>query len=712
MFINWQNIPFIVNVFASAAFLLLTAMSAVAWQGRRRGGLLILSVGTTCLSSALTAYSSINPDAGLLRTAHFVQGGSGLTWLIFLSQLLHPESKERLAPGPLNLWITRSIAAMAVALALAYVIATTGSIEAKAWSQLGLFTQLGIGVLGLILVEQLFRGALGRNRWAIKYLCFGLGGLFAFDVFVHSEAILLGQVDFNLLEARGILVLLLAPLLAVTAARNRHWSIDVFVSRTAVAHSAALLGSGLYLIGVATAGYLIRENGGRWGPTLQLGFLFGACLLLMSLFFSSQFRTHAKIFLAKHFFAYRYDYRDEWLRFIAELTATDGADVPGRAIRAMANFLGSPGGAIWKSNHDGAMSLCAEWRLSGTTLEDFGPDDPLVNFIDQTGWVVNLDEFRNRPDLYPPDLSVPAWLNDHATAWVLIPLGLQDALWGLLLLRRPAVARSLNWEDHDLLKTAGQQVSSYLAFADATERLVESGQFDAFNRLSAYVVHDLKNIAAQLSLLVANSKRFWADPEFQADALSTIENATQRMNFLLADLQKGPRLTAAAARVVDVSRTLESVLDRTRSARPIPILDLDGTRLAIHAEPGRLINVIEHLVENAQHATPDDGKVILRARADNDWVTIEVCDTGCGMDRAFVKDRLFKPFDTTKGNAGMGIGVYESREFARANGGSIEVNTLPNKGSQFLVRFPRVEFADSGIQDSEVPDPDELETGR
>ncbi len=710
MLINWQNIPFILNVFAAAAFFLLTAMAVINWHGHRRGGLLILSVGATCLSSALTAFSSINHDDALMRTAHFFQGGSGLTWLVFLSHLLRPESEERLAPGTLDFWITRSIAAMALALVAAYVVAVPLTIQTKAWSQLGLFTQLAIGVLGLILVEQLFRGALGRKRWAIKYLCFGLGGLFAFDVFVYSEAILLGQVDFKLLEARGILVLLLAPLLAVTAARNRHWSIDVFISRSAVTHSAALLGSGIYLIGVATAGYLIRENGGRWGPTLQLGFLFGACLLLMSLFLSSQFRTHARMFLAKHFFTYHYDYRDEWLRFIAELTATDGADLPGRAIQAMANFLGSPGGAIWKGNQGGGMSLFAEWRLSGTTLEDFGPGDPLVDFVDQTGWVVNLDDFRNQPDLYPRDLLVPAWLSDHATAWVLIPLGLQDKLWGLLLLRRPAVARSLNWEDHDLLKTAGQQVSSYLAFADATERLVESGQFDAFNRLSAYVVHDLKNIAAQLSLLVANSKRFWPDPEFQADALSTIENATQRMNLLLADLQQGPRKSTAATRAVNLSQALETVIERTRSTLPIPKLELDGSDLAIRAEPGRLINVIEHLVENAQHATPDDGEVILRAGADQDWVTIEVSDTGCGMDRAFVRDRLFKPFDTTKGNAGMGIGAYESREFARANGGSIEVITSPNEGSRFLIRFPRVGMANSPMLDSEVTVPDVLET--
>jgi putative PEP-CTERM system histidine kinase len=709
--IYWQNVPFIVNGIASAAFLVLSVMAGLTWQGQRRGGLLILAVTVTFLAAVSASLMAVVPTVGFHRLASFSQGAAGVGWLVFLFDLLRPDEDGRGEGFWLKRWVYWCILAVAAALLLAHAVPLAGVSDQTAWLQMALIAQLAIGVIGLVLVEQVFRNALGRKRWAIKYLCFGLGGLFCFDLFVYSEALLLGFVDQDLWDARGVLLVLLAPLVAVTAARNRHWSVDVFVSRTAVAHSAALLGTGIYLIGVAAAGYLIREYGGRWGAAVQLGFLFAALLLLGSLFLSSQLRARAKIFLHKHFFSYKYDYRDEWLRFIGALTSAQNDDVAGRAIRAMCRFLNSPGGVLWKGNHAGDFVLFAEAGGAIPNLADFARDDAMVRFLGQTGWVIDLDEYRKDPGRYP-GLDVPDWLDPNSGAWIVVPLLLRDALWGILVLNRPGVGRPLNWEDHDLLKTAGQQVSSYLAFTDATERLVESRQFDAFNRLSAYIVHDLKNVAAQLSLVVTNSRRYWDNPEFQTDALATVENATRRMNQMLADLQKGPRSDDSGVRVTDVNNTIESVVERKRGNLPQPRADLLERNLAIRVEPQRFANVLEHLVQNAQEATPSDGEVILGARADGEWVAIEVRDSGCGMDRAFLNDRLFKPFDTTKGNAGMGIGAYESREFAKASGGSISVESTPDQGTRFVMWFPRVMPPADPRVDPQLAGTEEPETGR
>jgi putative PEP-CTERM system histidine kinase len=220
-----------------------------------------------------------------------------------------------------------------------------------------------------------------------------------------------------------------------------------------------------------------------------------------------------------------------------------------------------------------------------------------------------------------------------------------------------------------------------------TEVLSDARQFEAFNRLSSYVVHDLKNLVAQLSLVVTNARKHMHNPEFMEDAIATIENATLKMNRLLESLRKG-RLEETASRLVNLKPVLDKVVELRGANDPAPTLDCSDTGLIVAADAARVEAVLEHLVQNAQEATPADGRVTVRASRDDRWALVEVEDTGCGMDEEFVADRLFRPFDTTKGNAGMGIGVYESREFVRSRGGDMVVRSLLGQGTTFRIRFP------------------------
>jgi putative PEP-CTERM system histidine kinase len=267
----------------------------------------------------------------------------------------------------------------------------------------------------------------------------------------------------------------------------------------------------------------------------------------------------------------------------------------------------------------------------------------------------------------------------------------QAELWGFAMLALPRVKQHINWEDRELLLTVGRQIASYIALLQANEELYEAQQFEAFNRLSAYVVHDLKNIVAQLSLVVANAAKHKQNPAFMDDAIATVNNASQRMTKLLAQLRKGRMVVAGKQEEVNLIYLLKEALRKRTANSPVPQLQCNEDEILLLADKDRLLSVLEHLIQNAQEATDSNGYVMINCAVGNGEVTIAIKDNGCGMSREFLQERLFKPFQTTKGNAGMGIGVYESREYITTMGGVLSVASALNQGTTFTIRMPIVE---------------------
>ncbi|MCP4465217.1 MAG: PEP-CTERM system histidine kinase PrsK, partial [Halieaceae bacterium] len=261
-----------------------------------------------------------------------------------------------------------------------------------------------------------------------------------------------------------------------------------------------------------------------------------------------------------------------------------------------------------------------------------------------------------------------------------------ERLQGILLLRGADQARDLNWEDRDLLKVAGKQAASHLAQHRADQALAQSQQFEAFNRLSAYVIHDLKNILAQLSLVVANAQKHKQNPEFIDDMVDTVSNTVTRMNSLMAQLREGnlPQKPAAFS----LQHLLTAVVKDSAHRLPSPRLEVENDKAKIECDRDRLHSVFEHLIQNAQEATDDSGYVTVRVKGTEASALVEIEDNGAGMDEQFLRQRLFRPFDSTKGLTGMGIGVFESRDFVRSLGGDIEVQSKPGEGSLFKVNLP------------------------
>lgn len=555
------------------------------------------------------------------------------------------------------------------------------------------FLMVLLALGALVLVEQLFRNLPEDSVWSVKPVCLGLLGTFLFDLYLFSQGVLFRGIDPETLSVRPFVHALMVPLLLLATTRHRSWVSKLRVSRKVVFHSATLVLVGLYLLFIAGVGYYVRYFGGDWGGALQVGLVFVAMVLATAVALSGSLRARLRVLLGKHFFRYRFDYREEWLNFTATLSCQAHPQEAGRnVVKGLADMLESPAGALWLLRaEDDQYRQVALWNMAPTQHTESQNSD-LVTFMQATGWVVNLEEFRASPWRYG-DLRLPEWLAEYPQAWLLVPLWQATNLMGFVVLASPRTPVDVNWEVNDLLKTAGRQAASLLAQMQATEALLESRKFEAFNRMSAFVVHDLKNIVAQLSLMVKNAKRLRDNPEFQADMLMTVENSLERMRQLMLQL-RGNATSGTSPVGVNLGKIAErlaaSAADRGRQIT----LEV-APHVFTRGQAERVERIIGHLVHNAFDATDVNDRVWIKVDRFASYARVEVGDTGEGMTEEFVQTRLFKPFQTTK-ESGMGIGTYESFQYVQELGGKVSVDSQVGRGTVVSLLLPSIEvFRDS-----------------
>ena len=551
--------------------------------------------------------------------------------------------------------------------------------------RLALISALTAAVFGLVLVEQLFRNVPEDFRWNLKPMCVGLAGAFIFDIYLFAEAILFNRIDADVFSVRGFVHALAMPLVAVSTMRNRDWTIKIALSRRVIFHSAALMATGVYLLMMAGAGYYARFFGGEWGRALQVAVLFAALLLLGLLVISGSMRAKLRVMVSKHFFSYRYDYRDEWLRFTQALSAHDGKLAMGEhVIKGLADMVESPAGGLWLKDPSGRHFVqSARWNIPASPVQE-PVTGGFCDFLAESGWVINLEEFRMSPERYR-NLEFPMWLSQVANAWLIVPLRISDDLIGFVVLTTARTHIDVNWEVNDLLKTAGRQAASFLGQTQAADALMEARKFDAFNRMSAFVVHDLKNIISQLSLMQKNAERHRDNPEFQRDMLMTVEHSVDRMKQLMMQLREGTT-PVDAPHGVDLAAVIGRIQRAKSDQEPVPELELTA-KVAATGHADRLERVIGHLVQNAIDATGKGGRVWIKLGRQDEQAVVEVGDNGHGMTPEFVRERLFKPFQTTK-KGGMGIGAYESFQYVQELGGRVQVDSTPDVGTRVRLLLP------------------------
>jgi len=652
--------------------MLAAALLTVIWSGF---SLLALTVGAAWWLAA--------QSADLLRY---------LCWGVFLALFFKPDAG--VVHGPWYRWLPGFASAGLLGVPALIVIM---SVLAGVVGQLFLMVFLALG--GLVLVEQLFRNLPDDSLWSAKPVCLGLAGTFLFDLYLFSQGVLFQGVDPDAFAARPFVHALMVPFLLLATTRHRNWIAKIRVSRKVVFHSATLALVGLYLLFMAGVGYYVRYFGGEWGGALQLGLVFVGLVLALALALSGSLRAKLRVFLGKHFFRYRFDYRDEWLKFTATLSSQAHPQEAGQnVVRGLADMLESPAGALWLLRpEDEQYRQVARWNLASTT-QTLDKNAELPAFMRATGWVVNLEELRASPGRYR-DLRLPEWLAEYPQAWLLVPLWQGPDLLGFVLLASPRTRVDVNWEVTDLLKTAGRQAASFLAQIQATEALLESRKFEAFNRMSAFVVHDLKNIVAQLSLMVKNAKRLQHNPEFQADMLMTVENSLDRMRQLMLQL-RGDAAPGDTTVGVDLCKIAERLAaNALRRGRTVQ-LEV-APQIFTRGQADRLERIIGHLVHNAFDATDTGDRVWVKVDRFGSHARVEVGDEGQGMTEEFVQTRLFKPFQTTK-EAGMGIGTYESFQYVQELGGKVSVDSKVGQGTVVRLLLPLFEIGrDFGLHPQE-----------
>lgn len=549
-----------------------------------------------------------------------------------------------------------------------------------------IWNSLILSILGLISVEQLYRNT--RYNRLMKLLSLMVGALFAYDIYLFSYSLIFNLIEPGLWQSRGAVNGAAALIIALgsLAIANRAGDKASFaISRPVAFYTTSMTFAGCFLALMAIGGYYVQLYGGSWGTIVQVLVLFGALIAITVVFISHTVRSRLNVWINKNFFRHKYDYRVEWLKLINYLSQpTDEEDFHQRAIKAIASIFKSPGGCLWlESNNNFIPAYSYNMPLPDSQLNE-NIDTHFCQILLEQEWVFSPYSPSN-DQLSQLNELLPDWIYKIKNLWLVLPLMTEKKLIGFMALSHPKHDTSLTWEDLDLLKASGRQVASYLDRHKAAELLAESRQFDAFNKLTAFIMHDLKNLIAQQALVVENAAKHKENPAFIEDAIKTIENSVHRMNNLLRKLQhKGP----SEVRNLDLQKTLIEVVKKCRDVKPTPSLRLETDNIRINADPDYLIMTLANIIKNGQEATDSHGfvDVTLSKKENNAIIIIE--DNGMGMDEDFIRDRLFKPFDTTKSGKGMGIGVYQTQEFISSLNGSITVESTPGEGSKFTISIP------------------------
>ena len=509
--------------------------------------------------------------------------------------------------------------------------------------------RIGLAVCNILLIENLYFNTKEDARWHVNLLCIALGGLFLYDLVLYSDALLFRRVSPFLFAGRASVTAIVAPLLAMAAARNRTWQLDIHVSRSVVFHSASLVASGIFLLALAAAGEVFRSSGAKWGVVAETSIIFGGLVTVAVVLTSGSARSRLRSLLVDHFFSLRYDYRREWMRCIETLSSPETyVGLQTRAIRAVAGVVDSPAGVLFVRDLQGTAFLWAgSWNQPAAAMP-IPLADPAVAALRGGTWIVELSQIA----------EPPAWTSGLPNLWLVVPLNHAGQLIGFVLLSKSRARFKLEREAYDLLRIVGREVASHVAEHRARQVLAQAREIQEYSKRFAFVIHDIKNVSSQLSMLLSNAEIHSENPEFQRDMLKTVRASVTKITALLTRLQSRDEQVERSV-IVPLHR-LAGLVQSCSSARGVEIELRDDDRTAsVVMEPGSFDAVVTHLLDNAIDAAGGTGSVTVSIQHDALSVAIAIADQGPGMSPEFVRDRLFAPFATTK-RGGHGIGAYQA----------------------------------------------------
>ncbi len=550
------------------------------------------------------------------------------------------------------------------------------------WAGYGLeLVQILAAVLVLANLERTLRASTGSQRWLIKFVVIGVCTLFALRIYLSSQALLFRALDTRLLVVSAVGLLLAELSILVAYARTRLQTTDVYLSSTALYGSFTTLLVAGYLLAVGLLATAAGRRGGAAALPLVTLVLLGAFWLLAIVLLSDEARHRLRLFVSRHFRRPLYDYRLEWRRFTERTGSTlDARELCSAVAAWIADTVKLRAVSVWLVEESGGVAL------GGSTLRSDERSGREATGEALRAIIRALGERAEPVDLSTLDLPElqPEAPEDMRFAMVL-RAGQQTV--GLITHSARATGDVLTAEDLELLRTAGEQAASRLLGVRLSARLARAREMEAFQSLSAFFVHDLKNLASRLSLSLHNLPERIEDPAFRADFVATLSRAVTRIEEMTGRLSQVARRLELHVRPEDLSGVVAAALDGVggtlkgqleRRLEPLPPVPCDREQME---------KVIVNLVLNADEALGDGGTITVSTGRGEGDAFVAVKDDGCGMSPEFVATSLFQPFKSTKAK-GLGIGLFHTRRIVEAHGGRIEVDTEPGRGSTFTVWLP------------------------
>lgn len=538
-------------------------------------------------------------------------------------------------------------------------------------------------VLVLMNLEQTFRSAVGVARWRIKYVVLGLAIIFGARLYVRSEAILFSAYDpgWSAIEASGLLIG--CCFLAVAYLRAGLAGIEVYPSRAVLGSSVTVLLAGGYLLTVGLLARVVERIGGPGNLQFQAFAVLLGMALLAVLLLSDKLRQRIHSFIGRHFARAQHDSVQIWTAFSRRLAnVKDESGLCSEAVKLVSETFEVLSVTIWLFDEQADQLVARASTSSGESkaasaniaaglrgkLSPFDLED--VN----AAWAEELRQLN--PSTFPTG----------GNRWC-VPLTSGERVLGAFVLADRVNGAAYTAEQTQLLECIADQVTSVLLNLRLASEVARSRELEAFRTMSAFFVHDLKNAAASLSLMLKNLPAHFDDPAFRQDALRAVGNSVDRIEGMISRLSALRDRPRFSPRESDLNQLVIEALDGLQPMANVELIREFEPLPKIMADPEQLSSVITNLVLNARDALAAGGWIRVGTMIDGENVVLSVADNGCGMSAAFLRDSLFRPFQSTK-RGGLGIGMYQSRIIVEAHGGNIRAQSEPGKGATFRVSLP------------------------
>lgn len=548
-------------------------------------------------------------------------------------------------------------------------------------------------VVVLMNLERTYRASVGTMRWRIKFTLLGLGVLFAVRAYTSSQFLLFRAIHLSM-ETLNSSALILACLMVLRSfLRSGHFEVSVYPSQSVLQNSFTMLLAGLYLVIIGVLAKLVSFIG-EAGFEVKAFLVLLALVLLTLVFLSERARLWCKQFVSRNFKRPSYDYRNVWRAF-TEGTArqVEQPELCRAVVKLVSDIFQVLSVTLWVLDpQKSKMSFAAstsfpEEKAGELNLEVANPEE-VIGALAKYSEAFDLETVP-APWALSLKSAHPGEFRSGGNR-ICVPIFAGGEMFGFLILADRVGGVPFSTQDLDLLKAVGDQAAARLLNIQLSQKLAQSKQLEAFQAMSAFFVHDLKNTASTLSLMLQNLPVHYQDPQFREDALRGISKTVTHINDVISRLTDLRHELAIRPIECDLNELVTDILKIQQEPAGIDIIKELHPLPKLRIDPSQIQKVLTNLVLNAREALASGGRICIETSQRNGWAVLGVADNGCGMTPDFIQRSLFRPFQTTK-KRGIGIGMFHCLMIVEAHHGRIEVESQVGKGTSFRVLLPLTE---------------------